>query len=270
MVAESGFDCIRYFDNSVIPMGVRDLSEFRKAQIATKEGKVAFDFLQKYMVLNRCDMFFADKLILIEGSVERLVLPRMIDEVAKELAHKYLSVIEVGGAYAHLFRGIVEFLNVQTLVITDIDSVDPADKRKAAAVAPGLVSSNQSLIKWLPAMSSIDDLLAATPESKVNDRVSVAYQVPEIGKTKTGRSFEEAFILANASVLESTVTYASEKAFQAADGTRLAAAVIESDSFELAKAIDKKTDFAFDILQMTDWAVPRYIKEGLEWLNKTP
>lgn len=143
MVAESGFDCIRYFDNSVSPMDVRDLSEFRAKQNQTKEGKAALHFLEQYMVLNRCDMFFADKLILIEGTVERLLLPQMIDDVAADLAHQYLSVIEVGGAYAHLFRGIVEFLNVQTLVITDIDSVDPADKRKAKRVASGLLTTDQ-------------------------------------------------------------------------------------------------------------------------------
>lgn len=270
MVAESGFDCIRYFDNSVSPMDVRDLSEFRTQQNATPAGKAALHFLEQYMVLNRCDMFFADKLILIEGTVERLLLPRMIDEVAAPLSHQYLSVIEVGGAYAHLFRGIVEFLNVQTLIITDIDSVDPADKRKAKRVAAGLLTSNQSLIKWLPAKSSIDDLLAATPESKLNDRVAVAYQIPEVGKTDTGRSFEEAFILANASVLATTDEFANKSAFENADGTRLDAAAIEVDSYERARAIDKKTDFAFDILQMSGWSVPRYIKEGLEWLNKTP
>ena len=269
MVAESGFDCIRYFDNSVTPMDVRDLSQFRAEQVATAAGKAAFDFLEKYMVLNRCDMFFADKLILIEGAVERLLLPRMINDVAKELAHQYLSVIEVGGAYAHLFRGIVEFLNVQTLIITDIDSVDPADKRKAKAVAPGLISSNQSLVKWLPAKSSIDELLAVPLESKSVGRVAVAYQVPELTNAKAGRSFEESFILANSSILATEPEFASETAFQASDGTRLDAAAIEADSFERAKAIDKKTDFAFDILQMSDWAVPRYIKEGLEWLSKT-
>ena len=269
MVAESGFDCIRYFDNSVTPMDVRDLSDFQAQQKATEAGKAALQFLKQYMVLNRCDMFFADKLILIEGTVERLLLPRMIEDVVPDLAHQYLSVIEVGGAYAHLFRGIVEFLNVQTLVITDIDSVDPADKRKAKPVAAGLVTSNQTLVKWLPAKTSIDDLLAVTLDAKANGRISIAYQVPEVDKTATGRSFEESFILCNAAVLVATADFANRSVFEKADGTRLDETAIEADSYNLSRAIDKKTDFAFDILQMNGWSVPRYIKEGLEWLSKT-
>jgi len=261
MIAESGFDCIRYFDNSVAPMRVRDLSVFRTEQLRTTTGTTAVHFLEQYMVLNRCDMFFADKLILIEGTVERLLLPEMIAKVAPNLAHQYLSIIEVGGAYAHLFRGIVEFLNVQTLVITDIDAIDPATRR-ATRVAMGAATSNQTLINWLPAKTTIDDLLAVPADAKVRDRVAIAYQIPERGKVTVGRSFEEAFILSNSEVLETTASYANKVVFQGRD-----AAAIEASSYGLSRDIDKKTDFAFDILQMTDWSVPRYIKEGLEWLN---
>lgn len=270
MIAESGFSCIRYFDNSVVPMDVRDLSDFQVAQSKTDDGKLALRFLKQYMVLDRCDMFFADKLVLIEGTVERLLLPAMIQKVAPDLAHQYVSVIEVGGAYAHLFRPIVEFLNVQTLIITDIDSVDPTNRRKTAAVASGLVSSNQTLVKWLPAESDIDKLLAAESSVKTSDRVTVAYQIPETEGARTGRSFEEAFILANAELLAVQTEFASKPAFENEDGSSMTAAEIGSSSWGVSRAIEKKTDFAFDILQMGEWSVPRYVKEGLEWLNKTP
>jgi putative ATP-dependent endonuclease of OLD family len=270
MIAESGFDCIRYFDNSVSPLSVRDLSEFRKEECKTAAGKAAVSFLEQYMVLNRCDMFFADKLILIEGTVERLLLPEMIKTTAPELAHQYVSVIEVGGAYAHLFRKIVEFLNVQTLVITDIDSIDPADQRRAKQVAPGLATSNQTLEKWLPGKSAIDELLAADNVAKTAGRVRVAYQLPETDASATGRSFEEAFILANGETLSATPSFASHRLFERSDGERLTALEITTDSYSIASRISKKTDFAFDILQMSDWTVPLYIREGLEWLNTTP
>jgi hypothetical protein len=45
---------------------------------------------------------------------------------------------------------------------------------------------------------------------------------------------------------------------------------ISAAAWDISRAIDKKTDFAFDIVQMTDWSVPRYIEEGLKWLNTTP
>lgn len=269
MIAESGFSCIRYFDNSIDPMEVRDLSDFQAEQLKSDEGKYVLRFLTQYMVLDRCDMFFADKLILIEGTVERLLLPKMIQSVAPDLSHQYLSVIEVGGAYAHLFRGIVEFLNVQTLVITDIDSVDPNDKRQAAQVASGLVTSNQTLTKWLPAESDIDNLLAATT-SKIKGRIAVAYQVPEIEGGGTGRSFEESFILANAGLIAIDKPFATKARFENKDHSSKTEAEILTDAWEISRKIDKKTDFAFDILRMSAWTVPRYIKEGLEWLNTTP
>jgi putative ATP-dependent endonuclease of the OLD family len=269
MVAESGFSCIRYFDNSVSPMEVRDLSDFQAEQIKSDDGKAALQFLKQYMVLDRCDMFFADKIVLIEGAVERLLLPKMIQEVVPSLARQYLSVIEVGGAYAHLFRGIIEFLNVQTLIITDIDSVDPAANRRAAPVGSGLVSSNQTLTKWLPAEDDIDALLATTA-AKIAGRVAVAYQVPEAIGDVVGRSFEEAFILANAAVIAAQKPFASGPAFEKDNGSSMSEAEIRADSWNISRAIDKKTDFAFDILQMNGWTVPRYIKEGLQWLNSIP
>jgi hypothetical protein len=222
------------------------------------------------MVLARCDLFFADKAILIEGTVERLLLPQMIVEVAEDLLHQYVSVIEVGGAYAHLFRGMLEFLNVQTLIITDLDAVDPADARKAAKVASGLKTSNQTLVKWLPALGTIDELLTATAAQKTDGRVSVAFQIPEAPGGSTGRSFEEAFILANSSALATVTTPLSIEALLVSGATRLTEAEIQAQSYEIAAGIKKKTDFAFDILTLDAWTTPRYIKEGLEWLNTTP
>jgi hypothetical protein len=267
IVAESGFGCIRYFDNSVQPLKVRDLTDFE--ELEQKSNAEALKFLKRYMVLERCDMFFADKVILIEGAVERLLLPEMIRKVAESLQHQYVSVIEVGGAYAHLFRGVVEFLNVQTLVITDIDSVDPKDHFKAVRVEPGMSSSNQTLAKWLPATTKIDDLLDGNAV-KAKGRVAVAYQVPEDAKTSAGRSFEESFITANAAILAASETPISTGHLFVVDGKRLTEEQIRESAYDLVKGIDKKTDFAFDIMTLEEWIVPKYIREGLLWLSKTP
>jgi len=268
VVAESGFECIRYFDNSEKPMQVRDLSTFQLREQKKDGGPETLRFLRQHMVLNRCDMFFADQVVLIEGAVERLLLPTMIQNVAPDLAHKYLSVIEVGGAYAHLFRSIIEFLNVQTLIITDIDSVDPADKRKAVPVAPGKVTSNPTLKSWLPAKNSVDELLAVDVAGKTSSRVRIAYQVPEGPQARTGRSFEEAFILANPVLLAGARLAGTERAFQNPDGTRKSASELVAESWTVAGSIGKKTDFAFDIALLQEWNTPLYIKEGLQWLNQ--
>ena len=42
------------------------------------------DFIKKYLTLSRCDLFFADKIIFVEGASERLLIPDMIEKYEKE------------------------------------------------------------------------------------------------------------------------------------------------------------------------------------------
>ena len=43
---------------------------------------------------------------------------------------------------------------------------------------------------------------------------------------------------------------------------------VRREAFEMAEKISSKTDLAFDIMLMSNWSIPKYIKEGLEWLNE--
>lgn len=52
--------------------------------LATHSSRIAnADFIHKYLTISRCDLFFADKAILIEGAVEKLFIPDRIKNVAK-------------------------------------------------------------------------------------------------------------------------------------------------------------------------------------------
>jgi putative ATP-dependent endonuclease of OLD family len=268
IVASSGFHTVRYFDRSEPDGKVKDLSTFQAAVKATPQGDETLRFLRQYMVLHRCDMFFADKVILIEGTAERLLLPEMVRRCAPDLLHQYVSVIEVGDAYAVRFRELLAFLNVKSLVITDIDSVCPKHQ-KACAPSDGLpVTSNSTLKMWLPGKSTISELLATPPSEKERGNVRVAYQVPERDGGTCARSFEDAFIVANAEVLARDFTQLALKgAFLkevSADPTR---DDIETKAFAISEHLSKhKTDFAFDVMLLGGWSVPRYIAEGLQWL----
>jgi len=44
------------------------------------------DFLQRYLKLTHCDLFFADAALLVEGNVERLLLPLMIEKSLRRFA----------------------------------------------------------------------------------------------------------------------------------------------------------------------------------------
>lgn len=134
---ERGFSPIRYFRRVSAEMehhtDVRNLSRFK----AGEEEKEALAFLQRYLKLTHCDLFFSDAAILVEGNVERLLVPAMIESCAERLRSSALTVLEVGGAFAHRFRELIEFIGITTLVITDLDSVLVKVPAAAGAAAPG-------------------------------------------------------------------------------------------------------------------------------------
>ena len=105
---------------------------------------------------------FRDKAILVEGQVERLLLPQMIAQCAdrnrKDFAKEYITIMEVGGAHAHRFEQLIKFLEIPTLIVTDLDSV--GKDRKRCPVKDGDSTSNATLKSWLPKISKLADLVA--------------------------------------------------------------------------------------------------------------
>lgn len=215
------------------------------------------DFLHKYMTLTRCDLLFADKAVLIEGTSERLLLPVMIQMLEQatsapaKLSSQYVSVVEVGGAYAHLFFPLVQFLELPTLVITDLDSTKnnaATKKHEACKVSDGERTSNACIKAWF-GLTQITpaELITKADAEKLRCDLRIAYEVPETDGAPCGRSFEDAFILANWAML----------------GLGTAS---EDEAWEKAKE-EGKSDFALTYaIKKTGWTVPRYIAEGLHWL----
>lgn len=119
---ERGFRPIRYFRRSraqnVSASDVLNLSVFYDST-----DQDIRSFLERYLKLAHCDLFFADGAVLVEGNVERLLLPQMIANAAPRLQSTYLTVLEIGGAFGYRFKTLIEFLGLTTLIITDLDSV---------------------------------------------------------------------------------------------------------------------------------------------------
>jgi predicted ATP-dependent endonuclease of OLD family len=239
----------------------------------TKEQvEATLTFLKRYLKLTHCDLFFSDAVILVEGTVEKLLLPEMIQRVAPGLKHRYLTVLEVGGAYAHLFASLLEFIAVPYLVITDIDSVSPEDNRTACrADAKGAVSSNAAL-KFFLGKSRIKDLCDLMPVAQrfSNRRCYVAYQRPSpvngysTGAKMHGRTLEETFTYENIELFRTNklsvgVNLTSDPEYEA-DYEAIYAA-IRASKF-------KKTEFALSVISSdADWVTPQYIADGLKWLE---
>lgn len=279
------FEKVRYFQRCHITgetasSGIRNASAVRSLRAFQPEAEMidgklvspseSLVFLKRYLRLTHCDLFFADAAVLVEGAVEKLLMPVMIENAAKRLRTTYLTILEVGGAYAHRFEGLLSFLHIPYLVITDLDSVMPTGYPRACrADVVGARTSNASL-KKLCGQTTVADLIALSPADKqhiTKDRC-IAFQTDitvtdgTVQQTLRPRTLEEAIIYENFGLLRSgtlsidiTIPAHLGDAYQAVYGR------IQSDSF-------KKTDFAMDILACAEeWTVPGYIVEGLHWLE---
>src|SRR5690606_38666659 len=92
MLYERGFRPIRYFRREGKAGALQhsvalNLSAFYKSDPEK-------DFLERYMKLTHCDLFFADAAILVEGNVERILLPTMIEKSSVGLRKAYISILE--------------------------------------------------------------------------------------------------------------------------------------------------------------------------------
>lgn len=243
---------------------------------ASASGKVedkakVLKFLKKYLKLTHCDLFFSDAAILVEGAAEKLLLPAMIDEVTPKLKEKYLTILEVGGAYASKFAGLLEFIGIPYLVITDIDSVDPSDKRRSCrADDDNAITSNPSIKFYLNELTISSLKQLTSNDLQIADKKGyITFQRPTqtniFGNTETmfGRTFEESFIYQNMDKFKNGNLKCGFEIPEDAEAVRKHVyGRVKSSSF-------KKTDFALSMgLLSEEWQTPEYISSGLHWLNR--
>lgn len=256
------FDAVRYFLTKPSADGVTRhtiIKDFRKGANMINEPDRSF--LHRYMSLTKCDLFFADKAILIEGPTERLLMPRifqLIDESldeSKKLSQQYVSTVEVDGANAKIFSPLLDFLELRTLVITDLDAVKMGDKSRyvKCPYSQGERSLNTTLRDWFKIKDgdalTLELLNAKTPKEKVQGYRRVAYQIPEPASKFCARTYEDAFILANPDLFGlKTGDHWGDLAFE-----------IAADMGKVETAL--KYGLSQDV-----WKVPAYINEGLLWL----
>ena len=252
----AGFEAIRYFLPTAAG-GVRqtEIKDLREGLRETPEDHRRF--LHQYLTLTRCDLFFADKAILIEGTSERLLLPVIIEKLEEsepdvpKLSSQYMTTMEVGGAYAHIFFDLLDYLQLRTLIITDLDAVVVAGG-PACPVHEGTATSNACLNTWFgDGDCSPEALLTKDDVEKTKELRRIAFQRPEAEGGPCGRTFEDAFMLANPAMFGIQDATPEEQAQCAWDMLYK----IKKSQFALKYAIDE-----------TNWTAPGYILDGLRWL----
>lgn len=258
------FSKIRYAQKTKAGVIYKNLNTF------AQENTSNTDFIRKYLTLTKCDLFFADKAIFVEGASERLLLPDMIDKCAKagefdsreyKLPAQYYALVEIGGAYAYKFIPFAEFLGIPCLILTDLDSVSGqkgANGRiyyKSVPVSCGETTSNETLKWWVRKIKGLSaedntqialtDITSMSPADKTRCKCHIEFQTTENGLC--GHSLEEAIRNVNRAHYELGDTPTED---------------------DLEFSGKSKTDFALNLIcECEDYAIPAYIKDGLVWLN---
>jgi predicted ATP-dependent endonuclease of OLD family len=292
IVHERDFDSVRYFRRDTdtadgVPTAtICSLNGLFGADDQTKQ------FVRRYLRLHHYNILFADAVVLIEGTAERMFLPRFILDHFPHIRSSYVEYLEIGGAHAHRLRPLLEMLAIPTLVITDVDAVEllpsvttnnKVIKRWKSAIpdpspARAQKTSNETLKTWLSRGESITELMALGPHEKVatGGVTRFAFQTGIALPGKVGaypRTFEDSLILTNRDLFADSTWKGAGEPFAAQ--VRQARTTNDFSSLEpslyelLGKA--NKGDLAADILwslpEGAELMPPAYIREGLEWLS---
>lgn len=281
IVSDCNFDDLIYFKRDA-EMVISKVFNSLKEEYG--KDQLGYKFVKQYLTLNNSELFFADKVICIEGDTERILLPTMMQKVEISnplnqnsmiipLLSQNISIIETG-AHSQVFRKLFDFLGIKVLIITDIDPANKSEKsRFTSCSAVNATSTTNASIKSFFDISG-DNIFSIVAQKSFADkitsdgRIRIAYQIPEDGKDYQPASFEDAFISLNSQFIldnkENLIEYEALKSFSESD---------IYDFYHFARdKVNKKSAFASSLLYFEDdqntWKVPKYISEGLLWLRE--
>ena len=283
---ETPFDCLRYFRRLPAGMVARvPVSTVINLHEVFGGGDATQRFVTRYLRAQHADLFFADAAILVEGPAERMMLPNFIRANYDKLNQSYITLLEIGGSHAHRLRSLIDHLGLLTLIVTDLDTLDGATNKSAQpAIGTGQITDNDTLKSWVPALTDVDALIAADAATKTLEAaedalfaVRAAYQMP-IAVTVPGTvaaetaypyTFEDALAFENLGFFASLAGHGLVRKFRDAIEAGGGVQAIGQKMYEALRD-GKKAEFAFDVILAEGFdalTVPRYIAEGLEWLQ---
>ena len=281
IVSDCNFDDLIYFkrDN-----GTAISKAFNSLKEEYGDEQLGYKFVKQYLTLNSSELFFADKVICVEGDTERILIPTMMQKVdisnpinqasnTMPLLSQNISIIETG-AHSQVFRKLFDFLGIKVLIITDIDPANKnGGKRFTSCSAVEATSTTNASIKSFFDISG-DEVFSMVAQKSFaekitsDNRIRIAYQIPEDKNTYQPASFEDAFISLNKKFIinqkDGLIQFKALKNFEDSE--------IE-DFYKFARdKVNKKSALASSLLYFEDegntWIVPKYISEGLLWLRE--
>lgn len=241
-------------------------------------------FASRYLRTTHCDLFFADGAIMIEGAAERILLPHVIALHHKALAERYITLLEIGGSHAHRLRPLIELLEIPTLLVSDLDAIDPANNRKSVLPKTGanFETANSVLKTWLPKLKNVDDLLNSDSVPQIVGggfgHIGVVYQRAQLVQCKgdateqslVPSTFEDALVLSNLEIVSTMSGTGMTNTFADLVKKSTTADELLKGIFKRLSKNPQKAAFALDLLSIKDMealTAPPYITNGLTWLN---
>ncbi len=279
---EVDFACLRYFKRILPKTNQTAISKVINLSKTFGNEDATTKFAIRYLKTTHCDLFFADAVILIEGAAERMLVPHFIRQHTPNLSTAHLSLVEIAGSHAHRLKPLIEDLGVLTLIITDLDPVDPSKNRSSVQPVKGkkYETGNSTISKWIPEKKEIDSLVDLESSNKISSsgKIRIAYQIGQeidFNKKKINTqatSFEDSLIYNNIDFFKSIDGYGLIKKFKKNINDSTEANIEENiyKSLRDSKSGDKAA-FALDLLFQADpkeLKTPVYIEEGLKWLEE--
>lgn len=291
ILQSSDINNINYFLNTKDGLVIKSLRDF----ISKEEYSGLKNIIDKYFILNTCDLFFADKTIFIEGMAERLMLPHFFEKYdldnENKISSQHITIFEVGGRHAYIFQDLVNFLEIKSLTITDIDSVVGSHNKSCPCdlEIKDIKTTNPTIKKWFGCkdekllISKIkENYLLIENRQKISETENsmITFQLPKDEEIKWGRTLEEQFILENSSWIVCNIEKFEsikdainkvKKDYNEND-LNLSIETLTKEElcrycFEIVQKIGKSV-LALEIITLDGWKIPNYIMEGLQWLAK--
>jgi len=243
--------------------------------LSSKENNNQTKLYNTMFKINLSDIMFSDAIIIFEGDSEKIYLQRILGlENYNFLYNKYISFVQVGGAYTHRYYEFINFLRIKSLIITDIDYPEnlllKSDIRKDA-----VETTNNSL----PYLYKKAKMITQKRISKlynwdgiVNEFCCVKFQTANDGYART---FEHAiFNKIFKSDIETKLVKQEVK--NKIKEKKIKLHVPKKNMFTIVDLLNSnekgKTDFIYSMILQEDnkfifETIPHYIEEGLQWLK---
>lgn len=231
-----------------------------------------FSFLKKHLKAKCADLFYADAVIMTEGITEETLLHYYIDK-DPILSRRCISIFNINGAFAHIYKPLISFLEIPCLAITDIDIKRDDDNKEQITSLEGKTTTNAVINNFLKTNHESSQLRNNLEPIK-EDVFYIAFQNKAInGYFST--SFEEAIILTNYNneIIQSTLSTLFPLKARQFDGK---SEQLKDRSYEWQYRLsNSKSDFAntllFNMINSDQPqklpALPSYVTDGLSWLT---